>query len=111
MTAPGGLGAAASASGNRSSPFAAGVAATAGISNQWHDATQALKLSMGVLVQDGEPDVDDNPSSNTWADWFSPHVSMVALNKLSMDNAVPLRFESKKLKIQRMIQFAIDSYQ
>ncbi len=111
MTAAGGLGAAASASGIRTSPFAAGSLATAGITSQWHDATQALKLSMGVLVQDGEPDVTDNPSSNIWADWLSSHVSMVALNKLSMGNAVPLRFESKKLKIQRMIQFAIDSYQ
>ena len=104
-------GAAAPVPGNRSSPFAAGLSATAVTTNQWHDATQALKLSLGVLVQDGEPDVTDNPSSNTWADWFSAHVNMVALNKLSMDNAVPLRFESKKLKIQRMIQFAIDSYQ
>jgi hypothetical protein len=104
-------GAAAPVPGIRSSPFAAGLSATAVTTNQWHDATQALKLSLGVLVQDGEPDVTDNPSSNTWADWLSAHINMVALNKLSMDKAVPLRFESKKLKIQRMIQFAIDSYQ
>ena len=97
--------------GARSSPFAASSLSTTASSNQWHDATQSLKLSMGVLVQDGEPDVTDSASSSTWADWFSAQVSMVALNKLSMDNAVPLRFESKKLKTQRMIQFAIDSYQ
>ena len=75
---------------------------------KWTVACSNLRETLGIPQGADEPAVTGEVSAEEWGGWAAKFTNLVALDTLVKAAGVPNRFEGKKIKIMRLIRWAVE---